>query len=760
MKIGFNPGSIVDASGAPLQGRVLVFVHDSLEKKSIYTMQGSEYVASENPVLLDTTGRIPTTLFFDVGVVDVLVQKYVGEPGHLADESPDEDFEDFNRFEAGFDFDPTQAGATEVDTVADLKDIENPFGIVRVNCYTTPGDTFPRYYLWNPNCSASEDGGCVIADDHDASGKWCYLCEGDSIKSSVYGIKPGTDEANFYLFINSPSGVSGDYVITYPKTLYVEAGTYTSVNYYSASDKNVIFNNGAQFTQALFSCGEVVVEGEVGHYIADFISIKKEARMSWFRTASRLWNVRTAHLVLDKDNLADHTITGTPTITGTTIEGNEIEVNYTYENNSRITIVFSTVVGRLIFNSDDRLNVQHSNFDIEWFWDTSALNIGNTDDYKIKVWTLNIEDCRRRPELYVEWAKSAGVSVIDLKGYKVQNIGRCPFSYIGNGIISGSIACENDLTLDNVKGNPSVYAYTSGVNLTVKNSTVSLYISGHQFNSVTSVNSDVSVDNNASPIDTTSCAVNVKGGSFTGTLKCPGWNSSSGASSRGKVVSFMDCSVTIGMQSWFDNFFMSGCILQGCANIIPNKNSSDVLTFVCSFRNNVVAGESGYGLAFTDSSVGNAYVYEVDVELLEIIGNVFRGVSDITMRYFSNNGNNTMFLNGDVASVYKGNIGSNIPKEPYSASYDANAYFSIFATTYVLSSVVERVWNTSGYTYCDYTDNCLYIKSDGSVIDGKLKMLHSSEREGTNDMFSVQKALLRTDLVLMGSSAVVKVFGK
>lgn len=759
MKIGFNPGSIVDASGAPLQGRVLVYVHDSLEKKSIYTMQGSDYVASENPVLLDTTGRIPNTLFFDVGVVDVLVQKYVGEPGHLADESPDEDFENFDRFEAGFDFDPSQAGTTEVDTVADLKDIENPSGIVRVNCYTTPGDTFPRYYLWNPNCTATEDGGCVIADDHDAGGKWCYLCEGDCIKSSVYGIKPGTDEANLYLFISSPSGVTGDYVVNYPKTLYVEAGTYTSMNFYSASDKTVIFNGGAQFTQALFSCGEVEVEGEVDHYIADFISIKKEARMSWFRTASRLWNVRTAHLVLDKDNLADHTITGTPTITGTTIEGNEIEVNYTYVNNSRITIVFSSVVGRLIFNSDDRLDIQHTNFDIEWFWDRSTLNIGRTDDYKIKVWLLYIEDCRRYPDYYVEWAKSAGLRVIDLKGYMVQDIGRCPFSYISNGIILGSIACENDITLDNVRGNPSVYAYTSGVDLTVKNSTVSLYVSGPQFNSVTSVNSDVAVDNSVF-IDTTSCAVNVKGGSFTGTLKCPGWNSNSGTSSRGKEVSFMDCSVTIGLQSWFDNFFMSGCILRGCANIIPNKNSSDALTFVCSFRNNVVAGESGYGLAFTDSSVGNAYVYEVDVELLEIVGNVFRGASNITMRYFSNNGNNTMFLDGDQTSVYKDNIGSNIPKEPYSASYDANAYFAIFATTYALSSVVERVWNTSGYTYCEYTNDCLYIKSDGSVIDGKLKMLHSSEREGTNDMFSVQKAVLRTDLTTMGSNAVVKVFGK
>ena len=74
MKIGFNPGSIVDASGAPLQGRVLVYVHDSLEKKLVYIMDGSDYVPTSNPVLLDTTGRIPTTLFFDVGVVDVLVQ--------------------------------------------------------------------------------------------------------------------------------------------------------------------------------------------------------------------------------------------------------------------------------------------------------------------------------------------------------------------------------------------------------------------------------------------------------------------------------------------------------------------------------------------------------------------------------------------------------------------------------------------------------------------------------------------------------------
>ena len=178
MKIGFNPGSIVDASGAPLQGRVLVYVHDSLEKKLVYIMDGSDYVPTSNPVLLDTTGRIPTTLFFDVGVVDVLVQKYVGEPGHLADESPDEDFEDFDRFEAGFDFDPEKEASRTVETIADLKDIKNPSGVVRVNCYTTPGDTFPRYYLWNPNCTASEDGGCVIADTNDASGMWCYLCEG------------------------------------------------------------------------------------------------------------------------------------------------------------------------------------------------------------------------------------------------------------------------------------------------------------------------------------------------------------------------------------------------------------------------------------------------------------------------------------------------------------------------------------------------------------------------------------------------------
>ena len=155
MKIGFNPGSIVDVDGAPLMGRVIVYVHDSTDEKDIYTMNGSDYVPSGNPILLDATGRLPDTIFFDVSVVDVLVQKYVGEMGQMSDDSPDDDFTDFDWFEAGFDFDPSTAGMQVVDAIADLKDIENPFGVVRVNCYTTPGDTFPRYYLWNPNCTAS-----------------------------------------------------------------------------------------------------------------------------------------------------------------------------------------------------------------------------------------------------------------------------------------------------------------------------------------------------------------------------------------------------------------------------------------------------------------------------------------------------------------------------------------------------------------------------------------------------------------------------
>ena len=48
MKIGFNPGSIVDLNGSPLVGRVTVYEHDSDIVKDVYTLDNALCVLSGN----------------------------------------------------------------------------------------------------------------------------------------------------------------------------------------------------------------------------------------------------------------------------------------------------------------------------------------------------------------------------------------------------------------------------------------------------------------------------------------------------------------------------------------------------------------------------------------------------------------------------------------------------------------------------------------------------------------------------------------
>ena len=764
MKIGFNPGSIVDASGAPLQGRVLVYVHDSLEKKRIYTLQGSEYVASENPVLLDTTGRIPTTLFFDVGVVDVLVQKYVGEPGHLADESPDEDFEDFDRFEAGFDFDPEKEASRTVETIADLKDIENPSGVVRVNCYTTPGDTFPRYYLWNPNCTASEDGGCVIADTHDASGMWCYLCDGDSIKSSVYGIKPGTEETNLGAFCTAPLGVSGDYVITYPTTLYMEPGVYA----YNASlsvtnGRKVIFSCKSKFTGAVFYLDEFDVDGRNTDYIANFYienghrRKSVEVHSSWFRDAFYLWSDFGVIYLESTNYFASNSFSSSVTVHNSTIIGNDAYYQPTFTLDGHLRFENCTFVGSKLFQHYGfKAIFSGCNFSDKLFYNMDSGNVDFgllSQGHSIQVDSWQITDALNA-NVWIEWAKSEGKYYVDLQGRTIDGFVNPCFRRISNGTINGSVATEVDMELDNILGNLSTYPMdNSGKKLVLRNCHAVNIVNSAKFGSIQAFDSDLTTSDGS--IDAEYTAFMQRGGTFNGSIVCSGWTAASGTANVSKPVNFDGCILQFNA-AWFNYVTMRNCECADDIHVIPYYDTDDSAWKInAEFTCSVLNGD----LVFTESLNENVDVYDVEIERLVIANCRFPSTGIIKMPYWANNSPHT-FLKGDQPSVYKGNIGSNIPKEPYSASYDANAYFAIFATTYALSSVIESIWNTSGYTYCEYTNDCLYIKSDGSVIDGKLNMLHSSEREDTNDMFSVQKALLRTDLALMGSNAVVKVFGK
>lgn len=766
MKIGFNPGSIVDTNGAPLQGRVTVYVHDSLEKKSIYTMQGSEYVASENPVLLDTTGRIPTTLFFNVGVVDVLVQKYVGEPGHLADESPDEDFEDFDRFEAGFDFDPDKEGAQTVETIADLKDIENPSGVVRVNCYTTPGDTFPRYYLWNPNCSASEeDGGCVIASSHDASGMWCYLCEGDAIKSSVYGIKPGTEETNLGAFCQAPLGVSGDYVITYPTTLYMESGTYTNGNSYSVTNgRKMLFSCKAKFTGSYFYGLDFDVDGHNLDYVADFYIMssdkrtKVRARSSWFRTATYFWTCGAGILNLDKTNYFEFNSIGSMVgPMNAVIIGSSNLYSPTFVNDGYLDFTNCTFIGRAIFDKNNlRARFTNCNFSDYLF---SGANYNNMDfgtiagGHHIEVDDWKITDAFDA-DVWLAWANAVGKSIVDLGGRSVINLYNSNIQEFRNGVfLGGTVSTNVNVKFVDIGGSLTVYPMSANKTLTLDHCDSVNIASDMPFSSIV-VHDSIVVANNG--IDSSVTSYSQDGGALTATFKCAGWNAASGTHAKGNEINLRDVVLNIGNFSWFGCVRMNNCTVNNPIHVIPYEDGNSLWLDV-SFVGNTF-GNNGY-IAFGDSSVGNADIYGVKVKNLIIKDNTFfTSGNGVMMPFYSNNALVPYIAAlQEINATYSGNIGS-CPAE--SIDYGPNEMQALFVQDqgmYKRSLAVRRVWNLNNYVVFEHGSG-LQISADNTQSRFVTPYLyHERNVENAGDQFDVFVAVESNDYV---ATAIFKAFDK
>ena len=79
MYFSWNPGTVVDEENRPVvAGRVSVFVHDSNVLASVYTMEGDQYVPAQNPQFLDGYGRLQATLFAELGVYDVKIERRPG----------------------------------------------------------------------------------------------------------------------------------------------------------------------------------------------------------------------------------------------------------------------------------------------------------------------------------------------------------------------------------------------------------------------------------------------------------------------------------------------------------------------------------------------------------------------------------------------------------------------------------------------------------------------------------------------------------
>ena len=106
--------TFVDDEMKPLvSGRLTVYVHDSNVKADVFTLEGANYVPCDNPMRLDEAGRLVASIFTELGVYDVKLEKYNG----------DGTFEDFDHYEIGIDAKLDQIGRDSVNSIEDLMNL-------------------------------------------------------------------------------------------------------------------------------------------------------------------------------------------------------------------------------------------------------------------------------------------------------------------------------------------------------------------------------------------------------------------------------------------------------------------------------------------------------------------------------------------------------------------------------------------------------------------------------------------------------------
>lgn len=319
MYISLPQNQFFGADGKPLaNGRLFVYGHDSDTLANIYTLENADYVQSQNPVILDNEGRIPT-LWFEASVVDIRLEQYLGENR----------YELVDTFEAGFEY-GVAVNDTVVQGIDGLKDADPSLGIVNVYGYDENCVAPSRYYIWDPTCDNAADDGVVVLSNTTVQGRWILLWDDEKLPCTVYGIVPG-HESNISAFLNY-SDIIGQYGIRTPRIPRFLSGTYTS-NTDFVTDKTVYFDDGAQFTQALFTCKEIVSPVRTCPiFLGASVNADSVAHSSWFSNVYGFLYCGAQTLYVDTQNFFTDSVINTPLVLqNKTIIGNT-RLPITYDN--------------------------------------------------------------------------------------------------------------------------------------------------------------------------------------------------------------------------------------------------------------------------------------------------------------------------------------------------------------------------------------------------------------------------------------------
>lgn len=618
-----NSPYIVPETGLPVEGRMKVFLHDSDEYAHLYTLEGGEYVQAENPQLLHA-GLTDSTIFTALGVFDVVIEKYIGAEGMLSVESPDTDFEPVGDYEVGMDFDIASYSRYTVNTVEELREVNPELGMVTVKWYAEEGDCPPRTYVWDGESENQEDGGYVIGSDVSDTGKWILMWDDEVLPCGVYGVKPGT-EANVSLLLSYPAVVGSFQMATAPRVRFTR-GEYTSNNNWTTA-KELVFDPGAKFTSAMFTCPKVQVIGKNDSYVADFVFTAADAvaHSSWFRRAMRFWDCKAKELVVDDmdTQFTSKQITTAILITGATVKGTH-HIALTYGAGTFLRFDNCVMLAKGIFTGSDYLSFKNCVFDDKIFTDITIdfglIAQGHCVDARTSDGVVFDIDHFINADSYVNAMIANGETDLDLRGRLVSYVEEGHFTSIRNGFVdtlnvnSDTQVLNLSFTYLNATGGALMLDRCTGVVNKCSVTALNVKCSKLSFSNTALLDQDATTvyiadsviyglrSNNEEPNYETASAVTIKNSALDG---CRIW---------GNSVQITNCTLNDVSVEHYPIY----------------SNSKYFLNI--DFDNNILTGDSRLDIVpcprfFAGYGWGDD-TYEVEILKLHIVGNQFNG-SDV-----------------------------------------------------------------------------------------------------------------------------------
>lgn len=588
MYFSWNPGTVVDEENRPLvAGRVTVFVHDSNVLADIYTLEGMDYTRLANPLFLDDYGRLSATVFAELGVYDVKIEKANG----------DGTYEDFDHFEIGIDAKLDQIGRDSVKDIDELMDLDPSVSsqIVTVESYPV------RSYLWDPEAIDTADGGVVVDSDVADHGKWLLLWDSPYLPSSVYGVKEG-DSTNINALFNYAS-VIGSMNIHTPPAIRLEGGPQYDLGGYYVCPKHLALEPGVRFTGtiALYDDLELFGSQEPGHAYGDFAFLHSglTAHSSWYLDLDRFWHSGAEILVVDNTNyFTSSVIKNYVPLDGKTIIGSGTKAT-SYSNGAYFRLALdSTVPDNFFIPSSDFVRIEGTGFGDSVFrttgsWDPGPINDGhhvqftNVPDLDLfqntQRWVAVMVERRNRLNSVV-WSDYT----LDLQGrtcssLRLEDTG---FTTVKNANISEIVATGYSLSLVNVRATVLVNSAHQFV-LSLQDSSITIpryWANG--LSALNSVDSDIIVDG-AEGIDPCDCSLSVYGGSWSGYVKMSDEHCDAYALS--KDVAFRNVFISGDFKWKINRIFMAGCTSSNPIDLYPAASGENFL-YNCTLQDNHFTG--------------------------------------------------------------------------------------------------------------------------------------------------------------------------